>query len=555
MMTEPATAIQDISTQLRRLAAEDVADLTAPFAAPAGAPADVVELCEALNAALTRIASDLCDLERRTNEGSAAAARNGFLIGRIAAATHRQSEETSQIAAAVHESAQGAKMVAESADHTRRLTDEMRASSSASFTAVERSLEKLEQLRAQAEQAAGHVSGVVQLSQQIEQVVDVIDDVSERTNLLALNAAIEAARAGEHGRGFAVVADEVRKLADSTRSSTKEIGALIRNVLSSVEAARTATAKSTERAVEVSAEASKVRDDLGHMTEIIEKSTEQVASIATTVEQQSAVLGEISHGVEALSAHANEGAANAKDAGKLNLGEVTGHAFEVLARYRLGTFIDRARDWANEAAAEIEAVFERTIESGHVSERDVFDTGYVEITGPDVRRLARLFSVERLRGGAFRPPKYRTSYDGKVDEALVEIVDRYTARDKHLIYFCIVDINGFLIAHYRDYRKDITGDDELDLPGNRIKRIFDDPVGIRCARVGLVGGMDVPLRAPRSAFTQRGVDLRSRPGARSMTVQTYARDTGVVMDDLAVPLYVRGQRWGALRVAMDIAAI
>jgi methyl-accepting chemotaxis protein len=34
-----------------------------------------------------------------------------------------------------------------------------------------------------------------------------------------------------------------------------------------------------------------------------------------------------------------------------------------------------------------------------------------------------------------------------------------------------------------------------------------------------------------------------------MSVQSYARDTGVVLNDLAVPLYVAGRRWGALRLA------
>ena len=34
-----------------------------------------------------------------------------------------------------------------------------------------------------------------------------------------------------------------------------------------------------------------------------------------------------------------------------------------------------------------------------------------------------------------------------------------------------------------------------------------------------------------------------------MMVQSYARDTGAVMNDLAIPLYAAGQRWGALRLA------
>jgi methyl-accepting chemotaxis protein len=82
-----------------------------------------------------------------------------------------------------------------------------------------------------------------------------------------------------------------------------------------------------------------------------------------------------------------------------------------------------------------------------------------------------------------------------------------------------------------------------------VKRLFDEPMGLRSARVGLNADR-VPPRAARAAFEAAGVSLlRPAHADRPMVVQSYARDTGVVMNDLAVPIYAAGRRWGALRLA------
>lgn len=80
--------------------------------------------------------------------------------------------------------------------------------------------------------------GVATLSQKsahIAGIVDSIDQIAKQTNLLALNAAIEAARAGEFGKGFAVVAEEINALSTESSKATREIDAILRDIIATVE--------------------------------------------------------------------------------------------------------------------------------------------------------------------------------------------------------------------------------------------------------------------------------------------------------------------------------
>jgi methyl-accepting chemotaxis protein len=140
----------------------------------------------------------------------------------------------------------------------------------------------------------------------IGQVMNVISDIADQTNLLALNAAIEAARAGEAGRGFAVVADEVRKLAEKTMSATKEVGDAIRGIQDGTRKNIT----SVEQAVEQISSATGLANDSGaalrEIVSLVDLTTDQVRSIATASEQQSAASEEINRSIEDVSRISSE---------------------------------------------------------------------------------------------------------------------------------------------------------------------------------------------------------------------------------------------------------
>jgi methyl-accepting chemotaxis protein len=551
-----APALATLTALLRTLAdPTHVVDLTAPVVAPSDASAAEVEAYAALDAFVGRMRDVLFEICRASNDASRAAAENAFLLRQIAEVTGQQSDETAEMATAVHQTAQAAAVVAESSDATRRLTDELQRVSHASFETTGRSLERLGDLRVQAEQAVADVAVVVEHSDQIELMLEVIDDVSVRTNLLAINAAIEAAHAGEQGRGFAVVASEIKSLADSTRNSTKTIAQLVRNVRASVASAQLATARSAEETAIVTADSSRVRDDLSEVKQLVLGATSQIAAIAAAVDEQSTTLHAVSENIAALSRHGEEAAAHAARARNLVLGEINTEIFRLAGGFALGTLFDRMRRYADAFATDVEAVLEAAVARGKPTLRALFDTDYVELTGPLVQTLARLFDVSRVGPVGFDPPKYRTSGDQLLDDALAPVCDRYAECDPAIAFASIADINSFSFMVPQSLRADITGDRARDLGGNRVKRIFDDPVGLRAARVGLAGGLDVPPRSPRAAFLDRGIALARPDGPRPFALQTYARDTGTILNDLAVPIWVCAERFGCVRIGYQATEV
>jgi len=120
-------------------------------------------------------------------------------------------------------------------------------------------------------------------SQEITSIVEMINNIAERTHVLALNASMQAAAAGEAGRGFAVVADEVQRLAESSRSSTSQIGTLVKNI--QTETAETMAAMN--RSIEHVVQGSELAEKAGAQMRNTKQSTTDLVTTVIEIARQS----------------------------------------------------------------------------------------------------------------------------------------------------------------------------------------------------------------------------------------------------------------------------
>ena len=464
------------------------------------------ELAKAYNAFAEKMRGIIADLRRASVEVGGDAVR----ADAKAIAVERQAQAQLQLAEEVFAASE---RTSAAIDEVRQRTLGLDATMRKNLEEVLESLQELhsvvERVGASREHLVGFTATVGELAQrsgEIRQIAGLIREVADQTNLLALNAAIEAARAGEYGRGFAVVADEVRKLAERVNQSSQEITRDIDAMIGIVQQTQAqneainADMDETQRSIAlVEGSFTRMAEDFRQGRESLEEIVSATDHLMQANEVAHGHVKEIS-GVSASVRNLMQETRSDIDA----LTERTETILEMLARYRVGRgrfdqVVREERSIRDAIQAQLEAMAREGI--------DVFDRNYRPYLNCD-------------------PPKFKLAWSDEFVRRCQHLLDEGLARIPEAVFVVAVNTDGYLSAHNAKFSKPLTGDREKDLVGNRTYRKFDNPR-----------------------------ELRAAQNTAPVLMQTYRRDTGEVLVDVAMPIYVDGRLWGNVRVGLPIEAL
>lgn len=352
------------------------------------------------------------------------------------------------------------------------------------------------------QQASTSITRLQDSSRKIEHIVQLIREIADKVNLLSLNAAIEAARAGEHGRGFAVVAQEVRNLAEKTFHATKEIDASVGGIMSETQhAVERINALLTDVQANVQ-QIEQVGQRLNGILDFSSVLSSQMGGIVSASEESARKVHSISDYLMNIQQELTSFGQRIEEQESqiVSLTELGEGFFDQLVELRFESTHSRMYAVARGAADAVQQVFQQAVAQGRLRRDDLMSRHYEPIPGTN-------------------PPKFRSRFDAFTDQVLPTIQEQ-VLRDHPAIVFAIcTDKGGYVPTHNDKFAKPPTGNYEVDLVQSRSKRIFSDRTGSRCGS-----------------------------HTKKLLLQTYKRDTGEIMHDLSVPIYVDGVHWGGFRM-------
>lgn len=419
---------------------------------------------------------------------------------------HQQHEMTCAVFEASSASTSSIGQVSVSAGEISVSTVGNLAIARASLGEMEEIADKINAVSTKVEAFQRTVTDLSDRSESVRQIAVLIREIADQTNLLALNAAIEAARAGEAGRGFAVVADEVRKLAERVNQATAEIVGNVNGMVGLVADTMQENKEINRDVLLTRAVIERSAIQFKHMVGEFENTGLMLERIAGEMNSLAAVNGEVHAKVEAISALSNAVSADMdrSQVGTEELAQAAERVQEVVSQFKTGEgvldeVVDRTRRFRDQVAEQLEEMAAAGV--------DIFSRRYQPLAGTN-------------------PTKYRTVWGDEFTRRCQVLLDQTLESTPGATFAVALNVDSYLSAHNSRFSRPLTGNHEQDLAGNRTCRKFERPPELRAAR-----------------------------NTAPLLLQTYLRDTGEILCDVAMPLLVQGKHWGNVRVGVPVTKL
>jgi methyl-accepting chemotaxis protein len=223
---------------------------------------DFAQIKQNLNAAVDQLSSVLSNVVESTEQVSVSATETSAASKSVLEHARSQASHLNEVSTAIDQTGTAISEIAHSAERSSVLAQD--------------AAQAAEQGQVTLSSLVESVHSIESKNKKISQISELIADIADKTYVLALNAGLEAVRAGDHGKGFGLIAAKITTLAEEVAEATRSIKTLI------IEA--------TDSVSEGVASANEAHQSVARIVELSHQNGSNVMAIATSVEEQNAMM-------------------------------------------------------------------------------------------------------------------------------------------------------------------------------------------------------------------------------------------------------------------------